>query len=107
MATEKNIRRALDLLTTAPAFRVESLRDDTRAHTEDLREKIEQKNVVALGICEKVTNKKGTGKLALTFYVQKKIKLKNLKGHQVIPPTIPASISGKEAIPTDAKLFRR
>ena len=101
MPAEKNIVKALNLLTTASQNKVESLSNDSRFHTEDLREKIEQKNVVALGISEKITKGKPTGKLAITFYVKKKISPKKLSGHNLIPPTLPESVSGKLAIPTD------
>ncbi|HEY5746109.1 MAG TPA: hypothetical protein VIU12_08545 [Chryseolinea sp.] len=101
MTDEQKIVEVLNLLTTASNARVESLRTDKRAHAKSLRTKVEQRNVVALGISEKVSQGKRTGKLALTFYVKKKVDPKKLTGADLIPPTIPESISGNRAIPTD------
>ena len=101
MASEQSIKAVLDLLTTAPATHVESLGFSAKSRTKDLRSIIEQKNIVAVGISEKISGEKKTGKLALTFYVAKKIPLSKLKGNEVIPPTVPESISGSKAIPTD------
>ncbi|HEX2607729.1 MAG TPA: hypothetical protein VHK91_10135 [Flavisolibacter sp.] len=101
MPSEQSIKAVLDLLTTAPVSHVESLGFSARSRTNDMRTMIEQKNVVAVGISEKISNNKKTGKLALTFYVEKKLPLDKLKGSQVIPPTVPESLSGSQAIPTD------
>jgi hypothetical protein len=101
MATEQKIKTVLDLLTIAPVSHVESLGFSARSRTSDLKNIIDQKNIVAVGISEKVSGNEKTGKLALTFYVEKKIPLNRLKGNEVIPPTIPESISGAAAIPTD------
>jgi hypothetical protein len=70
-------------------------------HRLSLRSIIDSKNIVGVGITDKTTNKKKTGTMALTFYVEKKLSLKKLKGHEVIPPAVPATLSGQIAIPTD------
>ncbi|HYV94025.1 MAG TPA: hypothetical protein VE978_19770 [Chitinophagales bacterium] len=101
MATETEIKRILDLLTTAPAAHVESLAVPAKGHTESLRRMTNSKNVVAIGIGEKISNKERTGKLSLTFYVEKKISLKKLRADMAIPPTVPEALSGNTAVPTD------
>jgi len=101
MATEAKIKRVLDLLTLAPPATVEALRAGASTQAKSMRRIVGTKNVVAVGISEKVTGKKKTGKLALTFYVEKKISLKKLRADMLIPPTVPESLSGPEAIPTD------
>jgi hypothetical protein len=101
MATEKTIERVLDLLTKAPAAEIESLGVAEKGHARAMRRIVESRNVVGLGISEKITQKQPTGKLALTFYVRKKISLKKLRAEQAVPPTVPESLSGPEAIPCD------
>ena len=101
MASEKAILRVLDLLTIAPQPTAESVGLEAVGHAKSMRRIVETKNIVAMGISEKITKGKATGKLALTFYVQKKVSLKKLKAEMAIPPTVPESISGPEAIPID------
>lgn len=102
MASEAAIKSVLDLLTTRPVSQIESLAAVTRNHTLDLRNLvIGQDNIVGMGIAEKWTENKKTGKLALVFYVNKKIPLTKLKASQLIPQTVPESISGPRAIPID------
>ncbi|MBC7929465.1 MAG: hypothetical protein H7Z38_02760 [Rubrivivax sp.] len=102
MASEKTIERVLDLLTKAPQSEVESLSvAGASTQAKSMRRIVGTKNIVAVGISEKITKRKPTGKLALTFYVEKKVSMKNLKAAAAIPPTVPESLSGPEAIPTD------
>ena len=101
MANEIKIKKVLDLLTTAGKPQVESLGVGAIDHHNNIKKVINSKNVVALGIGEKISKKKRTGKLALMFYVEKKISLKKLRADMVIPPTVPESLSGPTAIPTD------
>jgi len=101
MATESKIVQVLDLLTTSTEAHVESLAAEKKGHAMNMRSLINQKNIIAVGISEKISNERRTGKLALTFYVEKKVDLKKLRADQAIPPTIAESISGTTAIPTD------
>ena len=101
MASEKAIKKVLDLLTTAPNVQIESLNVLSHSHVRNMRDVIGFDNVVAVGISEKVSNNVPTGKLALTFYVEKKMALTDLTGDKLIPPTVPESLSGSQAIPTD------
>jgi hypothetical protein len=101
MASEQAIEHVLDLLTKAPPAVVESLPVGASAQARSMRRVIASTNVVGVGISEKITKKKHTGKLALTFYVQKKVSLKKLRAEMAVPPTVPESLSGPEAIPCD------
>ncbi len=111
--TEKNIERVLDLLTTAPQARAESVslkagarRAAVRAHhASSMRRLVQTKNIVAVGISEKISKGKAVGKLALTFYVERKVPLEELSAELAVPPTVPDPLSGPEAIPTDVKVI--
>jgi hypothetical protein len=67
----------------------------------NLNKLVESRNVLAVGISEKISKNKKTGKLALTFYVSKKVPLNKLKRSEIIPPTVPNTGSGKAAVVTD------
>jgi hypothetical protein len=101
MASEQSLLRALDLLTIAPQAEIESLSRGVRAHTKVMRRVVDTKNVVAVGISEKVSDGERTGKLALTFYVDRKLPLSKMKADVAVPPALPEAIGGEEAIPTD------
>lgn len=101
MATEKAIEHVLDLLTKAPPAKIEALSEGGSTHAKSMRRVIATKNVVAVGISEKIAKGKPTGKLALTFYVERKVSLRKLRADLLIPPTVPETLSGPEAIPTD------
>jgi hypothetical protein len=101
MASEATIERMLDMLTRAPAAKIESLEAGAASHAKTIRKIVDSPNVVAVGISEKISHKKPTGKLALTFYVERKVPLSKLRADRVIPPTMPESLSGPEAVPTD------
>ncbi|HKQ03768.1 MAG TPA: hypothetical protein VJ464_01450 [Blastocatellia bacterium] len=107
MVSEKTLVRALDLLTVAPKGEVESLRAGGPGHVKEIRRVIDSKNIVAVGISEKVSAGRPTGNLAITFYVERKIAKNKLKGDEVIPPALPEVISGPQAIPTDVIVIGR
>src|SRR5438309_5920432 len=107
MASEATIVRCLDLLTKAPPSQIESLRAGGADHARSLRRIVDSNNVVAVGIGEKISKKKPTGKLAVTFYVEKKIPMKKLRADRMIPPTVPETLSGPEAVPTDVVAIGR
>lgn len=101
MASEKNLVQALDLLTIAPAEgEIESLGPGTSSRVDKTRSIIEQDNVVAVGISEKISDATDTGKLAVTFYVDKKRPLKELSAEEVIPSALLLDVNA-EPVPTD------
>ncbi|MHA4741310.1 S1 family peptidase [Dyadobacter sp. MSC1_007] len=101
MASESEIKRVLDLLTIAPRGRVESLGVKARGHTESLRSVTRSDNIVALGISEKISNNHGTGELALTFYVEEKIPLSELRAGTAVPAMIPNALARNDGVLTD------
>jgi hypothetical protein len=61
-------------------------------HLNDVRRIFEDRNIVGLGIAEKMTEKKRTGELTLCFYVKEKKARRRLGSHKMVPPVI--SIDG-------------
>jgi hypothetical protein len=101
MASEKAILRALDLLTIAPQATLESLDAGAPPNARRMRGIVDSKNVVAVGISEKISKGKPVGNLALTFYVERKIPLGELPKHRAIPPVMPDTIGGGNNVLTD------
>lgn len=101
MPSEKKLIQALDLLTLPPAEgEIESLGPGTSSRIDKTRSVIEQDNVVAVGISEKISDSTDTGKLAVTFYVDKKRPLSRLSAEEVIPPAMLLDVNA-EPVPTD------
>lgn len=107
MASEQTILKVLDLLTTAPAPELATRGAAVSGHATSLRRIISTKNVVAVGMSEKVSRGRRTGKLALTFYVERKVARSRLTADQFIPPAVPEALSGEEAVPTDVVVLGR
>jgi hypothetical protein len=103
MAAEKKILKVLDTIAGPQVQKatIESITNGDSAPRDNLQSIIDSRNVLAVGISEKISKKKKTGKLALTFYVEKKIPLKKLKESQKIPKTVPREISGRTTVLTD------
>jgi hypothetical protein len=101
MASEQKIRAMLDMLTSAPAFKLETI-DDIAAPEESnkLISIADSPNIVAMGISEKTSGGETSGKLALTFYVEEKLPAGNLAPGQMIPGLL-KGLGGGEPIPTD------
>jgi hypothetical protein len=62
-------------------------------HLVELRTIFNDRNIVGLGISEKMTSKKRAGELSLCFYVREKKPKNRLRSHKLIPPVI--SLGGK------------
>lgn len=135
MANERAILKALNAITTAapesialvyrqrpgttighgarkavalpPSDRVSRARAARVTHVENLRTVLASPNVVGVGIAEKIVHGKGTGKLALTFYVERKRTLRRLRAHEAVPPAVAEAISGPTVIPTDVVVLGR
>lgn len=99
--TPKHLLDALDMVTArkspsaAAVGKVESL------HAGRVRGAFEDPNIVAIGISEKVTEKKATGALSLTFYVERKIPRSKVKPGALIPPVV--AVRDDRAVFTDVK----
>lgn len=108
MASEKDILRALDLLTAAPPrLETRSFTRSESVHVDNLRRVVDSENVVAVGVSEKESEGRPTGRLALTFYVARKIPLGELRADQAVPPALPEAVGGTRTIPTDVKAIGR
>jgi hypothetical protein len=105
MASEKSLLRALDLLTITPHYEAAGLSLGASDHVSNIKRIVDSKNVVAVGISEKEAYGKQTGKLALTFYVKKKVPLNKLRADEAVPSALPEVISGPHAITTDVKVI--
>src|SRR5690349_20016005 len=101
MVTEEENLRVLDLLTESPRARIEALGKSASVRLKDMRIVLNSKNVVGVGISEKIADGKVTKKLALTFYVDRKLPLRALRADKAVPPTVPDALTGTKAIPTD------
>ena len=99
---ERRILRALTIVTAAaPTLEKLSLDPATHNTAERVRDVLATPNVVGVGMSEKVTRGKGTGVLALTFYVEKKRSLRRLSALEALPPALPTRAGVAEAVPID------
>ncbi len=101
MPSEKVLLHALDLLTVAPAGEVESLTMGGTERVKHARSLVDQDNIVAVGISEKISGAEKTGALALTFYVDKKLPLSSLSATETVPPALSLDLNVAESILTD------
>jgi V8-like Glu-specific endopeptidase len=105
LQTPKNLLKALDLMTFDGAPTVEALGVSGATHYERTRRVFDDRNIIGIGISEKVTEKKETGELGLTFYVEKKLSKRKLGTGKLIPPVM-ALPDGSAAF-TDVKQIGR
>jgi hypothetical protein len=99
---ERRILRALTIVTAAPlTLERLSLDPATRNGAERVRDAFASPNVVGVGMSEKVTKGRGTGVLALTFYVEKKRSLRRLSAVEALPPALPVRAGAAETVPID------
>jgi hypothetical protein len=99
--TPKELLQALDLIRGTRGPQPESLDALESKHVERVRSIFEDRNIVAIGIAEKLTEKKKTGELGLCFYVEKKIAKARLKLGKMIPPVL--SVADRTAVFTDVQ----
>ena len=62
---------------------------------------LQQKNIVGVGISEKISKRKRTGKIGMTFYVEKKIDLSELPEDALIPKVFAMPSGSRKDIITD------
>jgi hypothetical protein len=101
METPKNLLRALDMVTAPEEPRAEALGTVRAAHMQRVRTIFDDPNIVAVGISEKVSERKPTGELSLCFYVEKKISKRKLGAAKLIPPVV--AVPDGSAVFTDVK----
>src|SRR6266702_1974554 len=99
--TPKDLLDALDLIRGTRGPKPESLDAVESRHVARVRTIFEDRNIVAIGIAEKETEKKNTGELGLCFYVEKKIPKSRMKVNKLIPPVL--SVADRKAVFTDVQ----
>jgi hypothetical protein len=99
--TPKDLLDALNLVRGTKGARPESLDALESKNVARVREIFEDRNIVGIGIAEKVTESKATGALSLCFYVEKKIAKSRMKVGHMIPPVM--SIADRTAVFTDVQ----
>ena len=88
METPKNLLRALDIMTRDAQPQAEALGVAAATHFERTRRIFDDRNIIGIGISEKITEKKAVGELGLCFYVEKKLSKRKLDTSKMIPPVI-------------------
>jgi hypothetical protein len=91
--TPKHFLEAHRLITGRDKLKRASCSKAEYNHLAELRRLFEDKNIVGLGISEKMTNNRRTGELSLCFYVIRKKAKNRLGSHKMVPPVV--SIGGK------------
>jgi hypothetical protein len=99
--TPKELLQSLNLIRGTKGPKPESLDALESTQVERVRTIFEDRNIVAIGIAEKRTEKKKTGELGLCFYVEKKIAKTKLKSNKMIPPVL--SVADRTAVFTDVQ----
>jgi hypothetical protein len=99
--TPKELLQALNLIRGTKAPKPESLDALESKHVQRVRAVFEDANIVAIGIAEKLTEKKATGGLGLCFYVEKKLPKANVKSNKMVPPVL--SVADRKAVFTDVQ----
>src|SRR5262249_4128728 len=100
-STPTELLQALDMIRGTKGPRLEALDSLEATHVERVRRIFEDRNIVGIGIAEKVTEHKATGHLALTFYVEKKVPKSKIKAGKLIPPVV--SVADRTAVFTDVQ----
>jgi Trypsin-like peptidase domain len=99
--TPKELLQALDLIRGTRRPKPESLDSLESTQVDRVRNIFEDRNIVAIGIAEKVTEKRKTGHLGLCFYVEKKLPRSKLNPNKMLPPVL--SVAGRKAVFTDVQ----
>ncbi len=105
MPSVKEVVHVLDLLTK-PGLESAAPREAEPAFR--MRRLLGNKNIVAVGVGEKITGGKRTGALSLRFYVKRKVSLNRLRAVDAVPPAVhPALTLTDTAVPTDVIVLGR
>src|SRR5258708_2991126 len=103
--TPKELLQSLNLIRGTKGPKPESLDALESKHVARVRAIFEDRNIVAIGIAEKETEKKKTGELALCFYVEKKLAKAKVSYKKMIAPVL--SRGGRIAVFTDVQEIRK
>jgi hypothetical protein len=99
--TPKELIQALNLIRDTKRPKPESLDSLESRQVDRVRSIFEDRNIVAIGIAEKETEKRKTGHLGLCFYVEKKIPKSKINPGKIVPPVL--SVAGRTAVFTDVQ----
>lgn len=100
-ASEALLKRALDFVTLTAEPTIELLGTTRASHFKKITGAMEDDNVVAVGISEKLVDSKAAGELTVCFYVKKKLAPSRVTGAKMIPGVI--SMPGDQTVFTDVK----
>lgn len=93
--------QALNLVTSDAAPQLELMGAVRATHFSRIRAAHEDKNIVGVGISEKIIDKQRTGELAVCFYVEKKLSPNKVTKSHTVPQVI--NLPGDTAVFTDVK----
>jgi hypothetical protein len=88
--TPKPLLNALAMVRGDLAPQIEMLGVVRATHLNRVRKIFEDRNIVGIGIAEKVSENAPTGELSLCFYVEKKLPKSRMKNNKLIPPVMAA-----------------
>jgi len=100
-ASESALLQALDLVTLGSGPQLEALGPVRSSHFSRIRSVASNKNIVGVGISEKLVEGKDTGEATVCFYVKKKLPPSRVNGENLVPQAI--SLPGNKAVFTDVK----
>ena len=100
-ASESALLQALDLVTLGTGPQLEALGAVRSSHFSRIRSVASGKNVVGVGISEKLVEGKATGESTVCFYVKKKLPPSRVTGENLVPQAI--SLPGNKSVFTDVK----
>lgn len=101
MATQRKLLEALDYVTLGAGPQIEMLGAARASHFRKVTRAVEDDNVVAVGISEKLVEGRKAGELALCFYVKKKKPPSKVTSDRMLPSVV--SLPGDQAVFTDVK----
>lgn len=103
--TPSALVKALEMVRGDLAPQIETLGVVKATHFDRVRTIFEDRNIVAIGIAEKVSEGSPTGELSLCFYVEKKLPKGRMKTGRLIPPVVASP--GDKAVFTDVQEIGR
>jgi len=101
MASSKSIAELISSVISLNDFKIESQDSKALESTKKITQLVKQKNIVGIGISEKISKRKKTGEIGMTFYVEQKIDLALVPPNELIPKYFPQMGTRKGKIITD------
>jgi hypothetical protein len=102
---ERHLVRALDYITGDMRPSIEALGAVKARHVDRVQAIMKDRNIVGVGISEKLTAKKATKTLSICFYVEKKLPPSKVTPSRMVPPII--AMGDGPAFFTDVKAIGR